>query len=361
LSAPNRLALRVITGDGAPSTIPPGHIVYTWAGDGRTNAGAAPGALRAALEDARDELLAIRPDGVCVHGAPSQLLSRGDDGLTAIEWCAPEIRALLPGVRIWVGVGGDGWIGQLRAGKATRAQVMQPLQRVAALARQLGAESIVWNFESQWKHASGDKLTLADLDAFSRELMESLCALAPKCAHIVSSFDHVGFHMAMPWAALLDGNVTGFTAQNYVAVAGDSAPRGLLQARIVKASKSQDAARAQGKFPADERGTDGVDTSHNDVDVFSTVQLHGTDEIDLANALVNASVIQSWSVPLVREGGRADARGVRAAQVARVIRNAVGPGDGAIARFQAASGGALKADGVLGPKTFAFALARATG
>lgn len=360
MSAPDRLALRVITGDGTPSTIPPGHIVYTWAGDSRTNTGATPGALRAALEDARDELLAIRPDGVCVHGAPSQLLSRGDDGLTAIEWCAREIRALLPGVRIWVGVGGDGWIGQLRAGKATRAQVMQPLQRVAVLARQLGAEAIVWNFESEWKHASSDKLSRAELDAFSRELMAVLCALAPKSAHIVSSFDHVGFHMAMPWAALLDGNVTGFTAQNYVAVAGETAPRKLLRGRIAKASSSQDAARAQGKFPADERSADGIDTSHDDVDVFSTVQLHGTDELDLSIELVTAAVIQSWSVPLVREGGRADTRGVRAAQVARVIRNAVGPGPGAIARYQAASGGALKADGVLGPKTFAHALARAT-
>lgn len=353
------LGLRVITGDGTPTIIAPGHIVYLWSGDARTNTGAAPGALRAALEDARDELRAIRPDGVCIHGAPSQLLGRGDDGITALEWCAREIRALLPGVRIWVGVGGDGWIGQLRAGNATRAQVMQPLQRVAVVARQLGAEAIVWDFETAWKHASGDKLSRLELDAFSRELMAALCALAPKCAHVVSSFDHVGFHMAMPWAALLDGNVTGFTAQNYVAVAGESAPRGLLQARTVKASKSQDAARAQGKFPADDRDASGLDTSHDDVDVFATVQLHGTDELDLAIALVKSPVIQSWSVPLVREGGRADARGVRAAQVARVIRSAVGPGPGAIERYQAASGGALKADGVLGPKTFAFALARA--
>lgn len=354
------LALRVITGDGTPALIAPGHIVYLWSGDTRTNSGAAPGALRAAFDDARDELLAIRPDGVCIHGAPSQLLNRGDDGVLALEWCAREIRALLPGVRIWVGVGGDGWIGQLRAGTATRAQVMQPLQRVAVLARQLGAEAIVWDFETEWKHASGDKLSRLELDAFSRELMATLCALAPKCAHIVSSFDHVGFHMAMPWAALLDGNVTGFTAQNYVAIAGETAPRGLLKARIVNASKSQDAARAQGKFPADEHGADGVDTSHNDVDVFATVQLYGTDELDLAIELVAAPVVQSWSVPLVREGGRADARGLRAAQVARVIRNAAGPGPGAIARYQATTGGALKADGVLGPKTFAFALARAT-
>lgn len=356
----DQLALRVITGDGSPALIAPGHIVYLWSGDDHTNAGAKLGALRAALEDARDELLAIRPDGVCIHGAPSQLLSRGEDGITALEWCAREIRALLPGVRIWVGVGGDGWIGQLRAGKATRAQVMQPLQRVAVLARQVGAEAIVWDFETEWKHASGDKLSRLELDAFSRELMAALCALAPKSAHIVSSFDHVGFHMAMPWAALLDGNVTGFTAQNYVGVAGETAPRGLLRTRIVKASKSQDAARAQGKFPADERDASGLDTSHNDVDVFSTVQLHGTDELDLAIELVAAPVVQSWSVPLVREGGRADARGIRAAQVARVIRNAVGPGPGAIERFQRASNGALKPDGALGPKTFAFALTRAT-
>jgi hypothetical protein len=353
-------ALLVVTGDGTQTTIAPGHIVYLWSGDDRTNQGARPGSLRAAFEDARDELLAIVPDGVCVHGSPSQLLSRGDDGLTALEWCAREIRALLPGVRLWVGVGGDGWIGQWRAGKATSAQVTQPLQRVAMLARQLGAESIVWDFESEWKHASGDQLSRLALDTFSRELMAALCARAPKCVHVVSSFDHVGFHMAMPWAALLDGNVAAFTAQNYVAQAGETAPRGLLRARIAKASASQDAARKQGKFPADEHDASGVDTSHDDVDVFSTVQLHGTDPRDLAAAIAESPLVLSWSVPRVREGGRADDRGIEAARVARVLRVLVGAGPGAVRRYQASTLGALTVDGQLGPRTFAHALARAT-
>lgn len=353
-------ALLVVTGDGMPATISPGHIVYLWAGDDRTNSGARVGMLRAAFEDGRDELLAIVPDGVCVHGSPSQLLSRGDDGLTALEWCAREIRALLPGVRLWVGVGGDGWIGQWRSGKATSAQVQQPLQRVAALARSAGAEAIVWDFESEWKHAGSDARARAELESLARTLMANLTQIAPKCVHVVSSFDHVGFHMAMPFDALLSGNVAAFTAQNYVAVAGETAPRGLLRARITKASASQDAARKQAKFPADERDASGLDTSHDDVDVFSTVQLHGTDPQDLAAVIAESPLVLSWSVPRVREGGRADDRGIEAARVARVMRALVGAGPGAVRRYQASTQGALTVDGQLGPRTFAHALARAT-
>lgn len=351
-------ALLVVRGDGSPTTLAPGHITYLWAADNVTNDGRKLGQIRAAFEDARDDLLAIRPDGVCVHGSPSQLLARGADGHTALEWVATELRALLPGVRIWVGVGGDGWVDEWRAGKATESQVLQPLQRCAALAASIGAEAIVWNFETAWKYSTSDKRTRAELEALARKVIALVTMVAALAVHIVSSFDHVGFHMAVPFEALLSGNVAAFTAQNYVARAGESV-RGLLKGRIESASKSIEAARRQGKFPAD-ASANGVDTSHDDVDVFSTVQIHGTDENDLAAALVLALLVLSWSLPLVREGGRADERGVRAARVARVIRHAVGAGPGAVRRYQAASNGALNADDNLGPKTFAHALARAS-
>ena len=345
-------ALLVVRGDGSHAELAPGHVVYLWAGDDRTNQGARPGSIRAALEDARDELLAIRPDGVCVHGSPSQLLARGEDGATALEWVAAELRGLLPGVRLWVGVGCDGWVDDWRAGRATEAQVLQPLQRCAALASGTGAEAIVWNAETAWKHAASDKRTRAELDALARRFVASVTKIAARAVHVVSSFDHVGFHMALPFDALLSGNVAAFTAQNYVARAGDAPPRGLLKGRIGSAAKSIESARQQQKFPADERGPDGVDASHEDVDVFSTVQLHGTDALDLARELAEAPLVLSWSVPMVREGGRADARGLEAARVARVIR-AAGAGPGAVRRYQEASSGALRVDGVLGPRTMA--------
>lgn len=350
-----RFELHVVRGDGSRAELAPGHVVYLWAGDDRTNRGTRPGSLRAAFEDARDELLAIVPDGVCVHGSPSQLLARGDDGVLALDWVAREIRALLPGVRLWVGVGGDGWAGDWRAGKATESQVLQPLQRVAAKCREVGAEAIVWNFETAWKHSPSDKQPRSALEALARKMMALLCALAPLCIHVVSSFDHVGFHMAVPFAALLDGNVAAFTEQTYVAVAG-TPTKGVLSGRIASAHASQDAARRQGKFPADSTSADGTDDSYDDVDVFGTVQLYGTDVTDLTRELVEQPLVQSWSVPLVREGGRADEGGIEAARAARAIRNVVGTGKGAVRRYQQWAG--LTADGVPGPKTRAHALGR---
>jgi hypothetical protein len=329
--------------------------VYLRAGDEQRDDGARVGSVRAAFEDARDELVAIDPDAVCIHGSPTQLLARGRDGRTALEWVADGVRALLPEARVWIGVGCDGWIGEWRAGLVADAVVLQPLQRVAALAASLSAQAIVWNAESRWKHSPSDARSRSELEALARTLVTRVTAVAARAAHVVSSFDHVGFHSAMLFSALLSGNVTAYTGQSYVARPG-GAPSGALIARIASALRNQSAARSAGRFAPDEFASDGDDPSSDDVDVFSTVQLYGTDASELTRVLAERPWVLGWSVPLVLEGGRSDARGLEAARCAMVIRRAVGAGPGAVRRFQQSANGALVVDGVAGPRTRAFAL-----
>lgn len=347
IAASQPLLLPCVRGDGSATTLAPGVLVYVWSEDQETNEGKRPGNLRAAFEDARDELLIIKPDGVCIHASPSGLLARGADGVRALDWVVREVRALLPGVRVWVGVGADGWVDDWRAGKATQAQVLTPLRDVALVCARLAVEAIVWNCEVGWKYWAGnsakpgDKRTRAELEQLARLMVAEVCAAAPLVVHILSSYDHVGMHMAMPWRGLVSGNLVLVTGQNYVAVKG-GARKGALRDRIASAQRSQDAARRTGQFQPRA--------------VFPTVQLYLTHPGELCSVLVSEPIILGWALPRVPEGGRADNDGVRAAAAAVAIRRAVGAGPDAVRRFQAAAGGALTVDGDPGPRTQAWAL-----
>lgn len=333
--------LHVPRGDGTTVALAPGLIVYLWSGDQVTNDGKRPGNLRAAFEDARDELLTIKPDGVCIHAPPSGLLARGVDGVRALDWVVREVRALLPGVRIWVGVGADGTVDDWRAARATQAQVLAPLREVAAVGALLGAEAIVWNCEAGWKYSPSDKRTRPELEQLARLVVAEVCARAPSAVHMLSSYDHVGYHMAMPWPGLISGALTTFTGQCYVAVAG-GARKGALRERIASAQASQDGARRSGKFQP--RAT------------FPSVQLYLTHPSELCAVLATEPLVLGWALPRVPEGGRADNDGVRAAAAAVAIRRAVGTGPDAIRRFQASAAGKLTVDGDPGPLTRAWAL-----
>ena len=340
--APGPPGLRVQNGAGEDAFLEAALAVYVWAADDATNDGAKPGKLLAALADGRDELLRIKPDAVVLHASPSTLMSRPHkgDNRTQLELAVIAVRELLPGVRVWLGVGCDGWVDEWRAGKATSAQVQGPLMACGALAHQLGVEVCIWNIEGQWKHApTKDVRTRAELEDLARDTMRACAAAAPQAIHGVSSFDHVGMHMAMPWRGLLgllgDTNIAFFTAQNYVAMAGEPA-KGALPGREKSAGKSQDAAERQGAFPDDVAASDPQEDTHDDVDrtEIPTVQLHKTDPTDLCSIACRRTVVIGWSVPRVGEGGRADDEGVEAYTAARVIRSVAGCGADAVRRYQ---------------------------
>lgn len=334
MSAPGTLLVR--DGAGNARTLSPSTIVYLWDKDGPLDG----------ARDARDELLALRPDVVVVHDAPSKLLSQAREAVRIV-------REVLPGVRIGLGIGADGTVDDWRLGRATADDVVRPLVRVAALAQDLRAELAVWNCEAGWKDSATDNRSESEIEALADRCGREVRAAAPAVVHGLSTYDQPNYHAAMK--PLLKGWVKHcaiFTGQSYVAVPGE-APRGALPKRLEAGVKTQALIARLGWIPADELLAD-VPT---DTDRIPTVQGHKTHKLDLARAVATLPHWLMWSVPSVAEGGRVDAAGIEAIRVGLVIRAEVGPSAGAVRAYQARH--RLAADDVLGPRTYAHALARA--
>lgn len=328
-------ALICRTGDGRPRTLEPGVAVYLWAGKG----------LRHAFAKSLAILQRTRPDIVILHGPPSGLLSTHFAPLVA------QVRAALPGVRIWVGIGGDGWAAQWRAGKCSDAQVVTPLVAAFAAAQAVGAEAVVPDLEAAWKSSKKgasvpDVKTRAQLEALARRVMVEGGAAAPDAVIALCSYDIPDLHKAFPLAACVVGTPVSVFA--YMAYAADSTPdAGELLRRVAWAQREQEKAEGMGLLPDDVTGTD----VPGDVDRVPIVQLHQLAMHDLVTVLAEFPLVMAWAAPLIVDGGRADPSGVLALEAALYLRREVGGGPGAIARFQARAG--LTADGIVGPKTLA--------
>ncbi len=327
-------ALLCRTGDGRPRALEPGVATYLWTGQG----------LRHAWDCARETLLRLRPDVVVLHGPPSSITGPHFAPLVA------RVRAALPEARLWIGVGGDGWASEWRAGSVGTSQVLAPLVACAKAAHAVGAELVAWDFEAAWKvDPARDKRTRPELVSLARTAVVQGGAAAPDAVHAVTTYDHPSLHGAFPWAAVLtDTPVSVYLPQVY---ADDGSPdRGELPARVRRASVSQRAAERAGLLPPDV-----TPDVPGDVDRVPLVQLHGQHTGDLVAMVAETPLIGGWALPLAGQGGRSDESGVRALELALRIRRESIPGPGAVATWQLAHG--LAGDGVVGPKTLA-ALAR---
>lgn len=326
MSAPGALLCR--TGDGRTRALDPGVAVYLWTSDG----------LRAAWAASEATLRRLRPDVVILHGPPSSITNPAFAPLVA------QVRAALPGVRVWVGVGGDGWADEWRAGKASTTQVVDPLVASARAARAVGAECVVWDFEAAWKRSpKSDVRTGADLGALARRVVREGAAAASDAVHAVTTYDHPGLHTALPWASFLVGTEVSVYLPQYYAADG-TPDRGELLARVRRAQASQAAAERAGMLPPDV-----TPDVAEDVDRVPVVQLHQLATADLVTVLAESPLVGAWALPLVADGGRADEAGLLALEAALRIRHAVATGPGAVAAYQASKG--LTADGVCGPRT----------
>lgn len=315
-------------GRGEPVEVPPTLGLYVWGSRG----------LLAALDAARDEIDAIRPDVLVLHGPPSELLR----SLVSLVGLA---RQRHPWARVWIGCGMDGTVGQWRRGKRTADDVIAPLVGVAALCERAGVECIVWNGESEWKDSPTDRVVLADIEALADAAGLACAKAAPSCLHWLSSFDQPNLHGSL--RAMLRGwtrHVTAYTGQAYVAQAG-GAPRGALDRRLDAAARGQELAERAGYLPDDVTGVDVA----GDVDRVPTIQGHATHLADLARAAAELPHVLVWSAPLVAEGGRLDPVGLQALRFARVVRDS----GLSVVEWQRAKG--LAPDGVVGPKTLAAA------
>lgn len=331
-----RRTLLVRDGAGNERTLLDAIVLYAWS---------SKGVLRAAC-NGLDEMRMVQASCVALHSGTADLLS----GLE------PAVKVVRDGlgaraVRVWVGLGIDGTIAAYRAGKLSASQVVTRYAQVAALCQRLGVEVLVLNGEGKWALTKGDVRTSADMRSLADQLGRAMRAAAPDVVLALSSFGALGYHADVrPLIEGLTPHCSLFTGQSYAARPGPVQP-GVLPDVLVRDERSQEATERQG-WMRDDTSTDGADDSADDLDRIPTVQAHKTATIDLARALVQRSHVLVWSVPTIAEGGRADASGLEAIRVAQTIR-----GWASVEAFQRAHG--LKADGVLGPLTYAAALARA--
>ena len=330
-----RLLLNVRNGRGEPCRLLDDVVIYAWSERG----------VLAAARDGLDELRAANATAVALHGGTADLLANLRPAVKVVR------DGLGEGVRVWVGLGIDGTIASYRAGKLTAEQVVTRYAAVAALAEALGVEVLVLNGEGKWALAKNDARTSVDMQALADALGRAVSKAAPSVVLALSSFGRLGMHADI--RALIEGltpHCSIFTGQSYAARKGDPQP-GVLPAILEADERSQLATIRQRWMRGD---VPGEDDPHDDLDRMPSVQSHKTVPLDLARALCRFPMVLVWSVPTIAEGGRTDAKGLEALRVAAAIRRYQWP---YVETFQRANG--LKADGVLGPKTYAQALAKA--
>lgn len=333
-SLAGRSFLRVRSGNGEETSIIDAITVYVWGSKG----------VLKATRDGLNELRAVEASCVALHDGTARLLAE-------LEPSTKLVREALDkhDVRVWCGLGIDGTIASYRAGKLTAAQVVTRYAEVATLCQRLGIEVLVLNGEGKWALSTGDVRTRDDMRALADMLGRAMAAAAPDVVLALSSFGALGYHADVrPLIEGLTPHCSVFTGQSYAARPGPVKP-GVLPSVIARDERSQEATERQGWLRDDTSDADGDDDSADDLDRIPTVQAHKTAKIDLARLLVARPFVLVWSVPTIAEGGRADADGIEAMRVARVLRGYL-----TVADFQRHHG--LKADGVLGPVTYAKAL-----
>lgn len=253
-----------------------------------------------------------------------------------------QVRALVPGVRVWYGPGANGLAGW------SRARMTATAREWAVLAHGAGAECLLLNLEGP-SHAGasgwteGSPLTGQALADHARALVDACHEGAPGLALGVTSHDVPSYHR-LPWKALLgpESPVTVHAPQVYPAL-----PRPGVGLRGARSRW-----RLQGAdwLHRVELGQVRADLAPGGTGYVVYRQLWGCD-LGAALYLADQSdVVLGWALST-----RSDAQGLDALQLALRLRREAGGGCGAVARWQAAHG--LVADGLPGPQTLASAAA----
>lgn len=188
----------------APRSITARHALTVWGGDG----------LPSATEQSLPLLRAVRPGVVQLHAGPQGLTSHA-------RRAAADVRAAVPGVRLWVGVAWDGWVDDATSDASAERLVERVYLPAAMVALGLGAELLVINSE-----AAG-KLHPAEARRLACVAIDRIRAECPGLAIGHTAYDHPDYHDEEPGNGRLDADDTGYPWSAYLGGAAARATAGV--------------------------------------------------------------------------------------------------------------------------------------
>lgn len=149
------------------------------------------GGLVSGTAESRAILVALAPQIVMLHGDTSVLRD-----------CAAMVRADVPGVRLWTGVGIDSLATSATTGRMTPDAVVEEFVRRAQNALAAGCELVVWDAEEQWKTGANAHDPHGILPALARRALLAVAARVP-IAQAFTSYGVVTEHSTFPWEAFV--------------------------------------------------------------------------------------------------------------------------------------------------------------
>lgn len=304
-------------GDTMKPSLLPGPALTLWDGSG----------LKEAVRKSHALLTEARPPIVMLHAGPRELHRNGAEAAAAV-------RAAVPGVRLWAGVGVDGYPRQLGRGVPA---IVADVERLAFFLGAIGVECVMVDAEAAYKAEAPKRAGLlrAVLNAFVRYGQERTLAL--------TSYDQPGLHGTFDWGGALGTGspVDLFFPQVYAAPSDPAGKAGYSSLRrrwLASRESCSSVARAgviQSRFAAE----------------------HWRPYLQIHNVLAAATVSHAAAVPhcaLWASDSRADSEGRMAVRALCRLHQLGFEKPSAVRDFQAFAG--LKADGVPGPKTLAALL-----
>lgn len=262
--------------------------------------------------DTRDLLAECRPQIVSPHGGPMRLAG-------AFQGLVREIRALVPGVRIHVGIGCDVWLEDAIRGRETEAMAIDALATAAERAADEGSEAATYDAEAACK------LNSLVTNRVMRAVFERVRARRPTLIIGHTAYDHPTLHSDDADGVYDDRKVQGEYAwrtfcadpargadwelrQVYCAPEQPKggpdvfAPRGALERRLASSDRSFARAMELGWV-------------HRAMPIDNYHQLHHVPFAQTATIGCRARVVMGWCGPHLAAGGRMDASGEYALRI----------------------------------------------